>query len=66
MDEGEDGISGTYVFSLNDYSIKRISDAVYDAFYIFDNTGLYAICEKDILKVDYKGNVIDEIVHYYK
>lgn len=54
-----DNVEGTYRIDLRDYSVVKISDAVYDGLYIFDDTGIYA-CDDgyNIHKLDYDGKYL--------
>ncbi|MBQ7247440.1 MAG: hypothetical protein IJS22_05065 [Lachnospiraceae bacterium] len=42
----DDDISGTYRISLEDFSVTKISEQVYEGMYIFDNEGVYA-CDEE-------------------
>lgn len=58
-----DTISGTYEIDLKTGESKKISDQIYDALYIFDSTGIYAVEEYGkVYKLDFDGNVIQTIV----
>ena len=63
----DDTMSGTYRISLTDHSVEKLSDAVYDGLFIFDDTGIYA-CGKpqiysiSIYKLDFDGNVVDTLL----
>lgn len=42
----DDDISGTFRISLEDFSVTKISEQVYEGMYIFDNEGVYA-CDEE-------------------
>ena len=52
-----DTIPGTYRISLKDFSMKKISDEIYDGLYNFDDTCLYVCYERNIYQIDLDGNV---------
>lgn len=52
-----DTIPGTYRISLKDFSMKKISDKIYDGLYNFDDTCLYACYERNIYQIDLDGTV---------
>ena len=58
-----DTLEGTYKISLENYSATKISDAIYDGMYIFDDTGIF-VCDENcnIYKLDFDGNVIDTLL----
>ena len=58
-----DTLSGTYRISLEDYSVEKISDEVYNGLYIFNDSGIFA-CDGDrrIYKLDFDGNVIETLL----
>ena len=59
----DDTQAGTYRISLDDFSIEKLSDRVYDSLYIFDESGIYAGDEKGrIYKLDFDGNIMDVIL----
>ncbi len=61
----DDPMQGTFRISLQDYSIEEIARKPYCGLYIFDDTGIYVCDEKcNVTKLDFDGNVIDEIVKY--
>ena len=52
-----DTVEGTYKIDLRDYSVKKISNKIYNGLYIFDDTGIYACDEGyNIYKLDFEGN----------
>lgn len=53
---------GTYRISLEDYSMERLSDEVYRGLYIFDDTGIYAVQDSRVCKLDFDGNEIMTIL----
>lgn len=58
-----DTLQGTYRISLEDYSNEKLSDAVYNGLFIFDDTGIYACDERNgIYKLDFNGEVIQTIL----
>ena len=52
-----DTIPGTYRISLKDFSMKKISDEIYDGLYNFDDTCLYVCYKQNIYQIDFDGNV---------
>lgn len=57
-----DELNGTYRISLEDYSVEKISDEIYNGLYIFDDTGIYA-CNADyqVFKLDFDGYVTAQL-----
>ena len=58
----DDALNGTYRISLEDYSVEKISDEIYNGLFIFDDTGIYA-CKRDyrVCKLDFDGTVLMEL-----
>lgn len=54
-----DDQKGTYRIRISDGSVEKLSDKVYSALYIFDDTGIYA-CDDfcNTYKLDFDGNVV--------
>ena len=60
-----DSLIGTYVISLEDYSVRKLSDRIYSGLYIFDDSGIYA-CDNDcnVYKLSFDGEELGQILHY--
>jgi hypothetical protein len=58
----QDQVNGTYRINLKNYSVEKISDAVYNGLFIFDDTGIFA-CNDDyrVFKLDWNGSVLFEL-----
>ena len=60
-----DSIEGTYRINLEDYSVLKISDQIYNGMFIFDDTGIFDCNDKcNIYKVDFDGNVIMTLLEH--
>lgn len=54
-----DTLVGTYRISMDDFSVKKISDSVYTGLYIFDDSGIFACDDNShIYKLDFDGNTV--------
>lgn len=59
----DDDISGTYRISLEDFSVTKISEQVYEGMYIFDEDGVYACDEeKNIWYFNNDGSELRAII----
>ena len=58
-----DTLVGTYRINMDDYSVVKISDNIYNGMFIFDDSGIYA-CDNagDIHHIDFDGNLIRTII----
>lgn len=60
-----DVISGTYIVDLNDYSIHKVNNVVFENLYIFDDTGIYAVDTDDnVYKLTFDGAVERKILYF--
>ncbi|MBR6271068.1 MAG: hypothetical protein IKR26_02810, partial [Lachnospiraceae bacterium] len=60
-----DVISGTYIVDLDDYSIHKINNIIFDNLYIFDNTGIYAVdIDENVYKLTSDGAVERKILFF--
>lgn len=60
-----DVISGTYIVDLNDYSIHKVNNVVFENLYIFDDTGIYAVDTDDnMYKLTFDGAVERKILYF--
>lgn len=58
-----DDVKGTYRIDLNDYSIEKVSDMIFDGMYIFDDTGIFACTEDNrVYKLDFDCTVIKRLL----
>ena len=58
----DDELSGTYLYSLTDGSMKKINDHSYLGMYVFDDSGIYVTDEHgSIYLMDFDGMVIDTL-----
>ena len=58
-----DNVKGTYRINLDDYSMEKISDMIFDGMFIFDDAGIFACDENNkVYKLDFDGNVIKRLL----
>lgn len=57
-----DTVPGTYRISLKDFSTEKLSDAIYDGLFNFDDTCLYACYKRNMYRLNLDGTVQETLL----
>jgi len=53
-----DSVEGTYRIDLQDYTVEKLNDHIFDSLYIFDGTGIFAVRDDGtVYKMDFDGKI---------